>query len=111
MAATLTPASLNLVQSSFIDATGYFICVDATPTFLYDKENRIYTDKRNGTKLEVVIPQQKYERIVIQLPVGFDDIAPNTKLRFEGLSAHFYRDFATGEYFISAKAEKAIVVK
>ena len=111
MGNAINPESLTLGQSAFFDETGHVIFVSSTPSFLFDKDNKVYTDKRIGTKIEVVIPQQKYERMFVQLPVVVDDIEPNTKLRFEGFSAHFYRDFTTGEYFLTAKADKVIVVK
>lgn len=109
---TIKPESLTLYQNTYVNDNGFFICTDTTSIFAYDKENRVYTDKRIGTKVEVVIPQQKYERIVVQLPMGFDDLlVPNAKLRFEGFESRFYRDFQSGEYFLSAKASSVVIVK
>ena len=112
MAKYLEPQDLNLKQAALIDESGCFICIGAVPSYVFDKENQRPTDKRSGTKAEVVIPQQKYARLIVQLPMGFDEIlVPDAKLRFDGFSAKFYRDFNSGEYLITAKADKAMVVK
>lgn len=112
MGNTLEPSDLTLTQPALISTDGFFICIGANPTYVFDKENQRTTDRRSGTKAEVVIPDQKYARLGVQLPMGFDELlVPNAKLRFEGFSAKFYKDFRSGEYAITAKADKVIVVK
>ena len=112
MANYLNLEDLILNQSALIGDNGFFICIDMSPTYQYDKENKCYTDKRVGTKVTVVIPSQKYARLTVQLPMGFDELlVPNAKLRFEGFSLRFYREFNSGDFVSSAKADKVIVVK
>ena len=112
MAHASTPESFVFPQVAFVGEKGCFICIDYTPTYVYDKDKHAYTDKRSGKKVEAIIPNQRYERIFVQLPMGFDDVlVPDTKLRFEGFEARFYRDFNSGEYFLSAKAASVVVIK
>lgn len=112
MSKFLEPQDLLLTQNALLDGDGVFICVSASPSYVYDKAAQKMTDKRSGTKVDVVIPQQKYAHLSVQLPVGYDDIlVPDAKLRFDGFSLRFYRDFNSGEYLASAKADKAVIVK
>lgn len=112
MSTYLDPSDLAITQTALIGIDGHFICIGSSPSYVFDKENQRMTDKRSGTKAEVVIPTQKYARLNIQLPMGFDDLlVPDAKLRFEGFSARFYRDFHSGDFAITAKADKVIVVK
>lgn len=108
----LSPDQIILTESNLIDGKGCFICVGISEVKEYDKEKKTYTDKRIGTRVEVVIPQRRYARLYVQIPIGFDDLlVPDAKIRFEGLEARFYRDFSSGEYNLSAKATGITVLK
>lgn len=108
----LQPEDLNLSSYLFQNDKDFAICVGFADVKEYDREKQAYTGKIVGTRVEVVLPEHKYAHINVIIPTEFKGLlAPNCKVRFEGLTANYYRDFRSQEYYISAKANSVVVIK
>lgn len=77
------------------------------------------TGKRLGSRYACVAPANKYNGFTVKV----EDIAPAitqeeldkatepVMVTFEGFEAHFYRASTSGEYLLTAKAQKIVIQK
>lgn len=91
----------------------YGVVVGVKPIYQYDKEKGIYTQQVIGKRVKLVLPSQSYEKIDVVLPADTitSDIQPDTKVTFEGFEARLCRNYNSGDYFFSCKAQKIVIVK
>ncbi len=72
------------------------------------------TDQIGGHSYECVMPMAGFEKIMVKVPnlpavIATEQISDQTFVTFDGFSGKFWRD-RTGNYQLSCKAEKAILV-
>ncbi|WP_258111602.1 hypothetical protein [Alicyclobacillus sp. SP_1] len=88
------------------------LCISEGPYYKY--VNGVKTDQVEGVAYTCVLPKLGYERVVVKVP-GHSPVITNEQLSepvlmtFESAICKFYRD-RSGDYQLSCKADKAIVV-
>lgn len=94
--------------------TNEVIGVKCTPHYPWDAENNTRSKERKGSVIKVSCPLREFSCFsVVIMDCDYDKVFANgatPMVTFEGFEAHYYKDFKTGEYVLSAKAEKMVVV-
>ncbi len=108
----MRPEDVRLDLPSIAHANEVLL-VTMSPYNVY--ESNVKTDKIGGIAYTCVCPQAGYEKILVKVPdlppiITVDLLTESTLITFVSFEGKFWRD-RSGNYQLSCKAEKAILVK
>ena len=90
------------------------IAIKSTPHYPWDAESNSRSKTRTGSTILVVCPAREFERFSVTITgQNYDKLfngAEPLMVTFEGFEARFYKDFRSGEYVLTAKADEMIPV-
>lgn len=111
---SIRPENLRLPFEA-IAGSDIALAITCVPHFAWDTATNKKSEHRIGSLVTLVCPAREYEKFNVVIEgENYDNLFIGGKpvnVSFEGFVGKFYRNFNTGEYNFTAKADKMIVAK